>query len=196
MSAILLGAAPVFAHDHTPPSDTSGIAIPNISHGEMAILASYRAEIVALAHQVRQPQPDFTTLLRYTGIQYADCLWGVVPGSISDEASPFNECSHAYLAASKALLLTMRSLPEVGDKAESLISRIDAEVTLTGAAFIGCLYSGEEFNTASLVRPQWLSSLFHPPTLLTLLALFLGPVGVSLAASRMARTATLRRASA
>ena len=196
LSGMSFCAVSAQAHDHRPPADLSGIAIPNITHGEMAVLSTYRGEIVALADRVHQPLPDFATLLRYTGIQYADCLWGVVPGSVSDEASPFNECSHAYLAASKELLLHMRSMPQVGEEASSLISRVDAEVALTGAAFIGCLYSGEEFNTASIIRPQWLSSLRHPTSLLTLLGLFLGPIGLSLAASRLARSAGPGRHSA
>ena len=44
----------------------------------------------------------------YLSLQSFACLWGLVPGSVTDEASPFNECSHAYLAAARALLLHLR----------------------------------------------------------------------------------------
>ena len=39
----------------------------------------------------------------YLSLQSFACLWGMVPGSITDEDSPFNECAHAYLAAGYAL---------------------------------------------------------------------------------------------
>ena len=44
---------------------------------------------------------DLTTwrLEDYLNLQSFACLWGIVPGSITDEESPFNECAHAYLAA-------------------------------------------------------------------------------------------------
>ena len=54
---------------------------------------------------------DMTTwrLEDYLNLQSFACLWGIVPGSITDEESPFNECAHAYLAAARALLLQLRA---------------------------------------------------------------------------------------
>lgn len=134
----------------------------------MAIIDRHRAEVFALAHAARSADPAFLTLLRYGQLQYEDCLWGLVPLAISDEASPFNECSHAYLAATKEVLLKMQTMPGVDKAAGEIVSRISYEAALEGAAFIGCIYSGEGFNTADLVRPQWHDVPFHWPTLLAL----------------------------
>ena len=40
---------------------------------------------------------DLTTwrLEDYLNLQSFACLWGIAPGSITDEDSPFNECAHA-----------------------------------------------------------------------------------------------------
>jgi hypothetical protein len=43
---------------------------------------------------------------------------------------------------------------------------------LEGAVFVGCVYSGEGFNTADRVRPHWHDVPFHPPTLLALVGAF------------------------
>jgi hypothetical protein len=40
-----------------------------------------------------------TRIENYVNLQSFACLWGLVPGSLKDEGSPFNECAHAYLAA-------------------------------------------------------------------------------------------------
>lgn len=176
------------AHRADRPRDLSGVPITEISHGEMAIVARHRGDIFALAGKVRQPDPTFLTLLRYGELQYADCLWGLVPGSISDEESPFNECSHAYLAAAKEILMRMREMPEVKGEAGEIVSRVSYEATLEGAAFVGCVYSGEGFNTADLVRPHWHDVPFHLPTLLALVAGFgFLPVSVWMASRSLPR---------
>lgn len=172
LSILCLGAVDACAHRGDRPRDLSGIPITSISHGEMAIIDRHRAEIFALADRVRGASPEFLTLVRYGEIQYADCLWGLVPASISDEESPFNECSHAYLAAAKEVLLKMKDMPGVEKAAGEIISRISYEAAQEGAAFIGCVYSGDVFNTADRVRPQWHDVPFHPPTLLTLAGAF------------------------
>lgn len=154
------------------PRDLSGIAITSITHGEMAIIDRHVSDIFALSSNVRNADQTFLTLNRYAQLQYADCLWGLVPTSISDEESPFNECSHAYLAAAKEVLLKMRGMPDVAREANKIASRISYEAALEGAAFVGCIYSGEGFNTADRVRPQWHDVPFHPPTLLALAGAF------------------------
>ena len=128
--------------------------------------------IFVLAGAVRGAEPEFLTLVRYGELQYSNCLWGLVPASISDEESPFNECSHAYLAAAKEVLLRMRAMPAMGPRAGEIASRISYEAALEGAAFIGCVYSGEGFNTADIVRPQWHDVPFHLPTVLSLAGAF------------------------
>lgn len=187
LSLLAIGAADAAAHSVDRPRDLSGIPITSITHGEMAIIDRHRADVFALAHQVRRSDPTFQTLLRYGQLQYSDCLWGLVPKAISDEASPFNECSHAYLAATKEVLLRMKTMPEVEKAAGEIVSRISFEAAREGAAFIGCIYSGEGFNTADLVRPQWHDVPFHWPTLLTLGAAFGFLPAMAFAASRLFR---------
>ncbi len=175
----VLFAAEALAHGNYQPGNTSGTPMPSLSHGEMAIVSRYRSRILDLAGQVRQTDPTFRILLNFGAIQYSYCLWGVAPGAISDELSPFNECAHAYLSAAKALLFHMRDMPGMSDKAGALISEIDADVVRSGAAFIGCQYSGESFNTAEFVRPHWENLTRHWPSLTALgagILLLVGPV--------------------
>jgi hypothetical protein len=167
-----LGATDASAHRSDRQRDMSGIPIPSISHGEMAIIDRHRADVFALAARAQGPDPAFLTLVRYGELQFADCLWGLMPVSISDEESPFNECSHAYLAATKEILFRMRTMPGLEREAGEIVSRISYEAALDGAAFVGCIYSGEGFNTADLVRPHWHDVPFHLPSLLALGAAF------------------------
>ena len=169
---VAFGVADAAAHRADRPRDFTGIPVTAISHGEMAIIDRYRADVFALARTVRSTDPTFMALLRYGQLQYEDCLWGLVPTAISDESSPFNECSHAYLAATKEVLLKMKAMPQVERAAGEIVSRISYEAAREGAAFVGCIYSGEGFNTADLVRPQWHDVPFHWPTLASLVAAF------------------------
>ncbi|WP_139813131.1 hypothetical protein [Ensifer aridi] len=161
-------ASSAVAHQTRVPGDDSGIPIPFVTHGEMAVLSSYRHDILALAQRVRKPEAKLSTLVRFTEIQHRKCLWNMVPGTLTDEASPFNECAHADLAGAKAVLLELRGRPEVAAETHELLSRIDFEMALNGAAFIGCQYSGEGFNTAQLLDPHWSAVPLHWPSMLTL----------------------------
>jgi hypothetical protein len=184
VATITLIAGQCLAHGNYKPGNTSGIAIPSLSHGEMAVISDYRSRILDIAGQVNRTDPTFRRLLNYGAIQYSYCLWGVAPGAVSDEESPFNECAHAYLSAAKALLFHMRNMPDVADQADALISEIDADVVRKGAALINCQYSGESFNTAEFVRPHWENLPEHRPTLYLLgaaLALLVSPVVVRFA---------------
>jgi hypothetical protein len=187
--AIFLGllVSQASAHGNYVPSNASGIPIPSLSHGEMAVVSQYRSRILLVAGQVNKTDPMFRTLLNFGAIEYSYCLWGTAPGAITDEMSPFNECAHAYLAAAKALLFHMRDMPEVSARADTLISDIDADVVRTGAALIGCRFSGETFNTADFVRPHWENLTQHRPTLYAIgagLLLLISPVLVRLALPR------------
>ncbi|TCN22083.1 hypothetical protein EV184_1257 [Sinorhizobium americanum] len=132
------------------------------------MLSSHRHDIVALAQRVRGPEAKLWTLVRFTEIQHRKCLWNMMPGTLIDEDSPFNECAHADLAGAKAVLLELRGRREVAAEAHELLSRIDYEMALHGAAFIGCQYSGERFNTAQLIDPHWSAVPLHWPSMLTL----------------------------
>ena len=182
-----LSSGQALAHSNRIVVDQSGVAIPFVTHGEMAVLADFSGRITALAQSVKQPDNDFRRLVRYEGLQRAACVWGLMPASISDEESPFNECSHAYLAASKELLFRMRTIDSVSTEASALVSEIDAIVTAKGAAFIGCLYSGEGFNTAELLRPHWIHLTSHLPSLASVLGFFVLPPGIAALGSRLIR---------
>ena len=118
---------------------------------------------------------DMTTwrLEDYLNLQSFACFWGVVPGSITDKDSPFNECAHAYLAAARALLLQLRAAPGVDHNAvEALIRKIEAEMLAHNASLTLCRYSDEPFNTNAVIWPRWSEIPFHPPTLAALGAVF------------------------
>jgi hypothetical protein len=110
---------------------------------------------------------DMTTwrLEDYLNLQSFACLWGLVPGSIADEESPFNECAHAYLAAGRALLLQLRDAPGADHKAvDALISKIEVEMLVNGGSLTMCRYSDEPFNTNEVIYPRWSEIPSHPPT--------------------------------
>jgi len=167
--AVLL-PPPASAH-RSAAGRTDGLPIPTLTHGQMAVIAENRPEILALAD--RQPFPDMTfwRLRNYVGLQYAACLWGLVPGSIADEASPFNECSHAYLSGVRALLLHMKTMPGDTAAAAALVDRINMEMLQKNASLVVCRFSEEPFNTAEIVGPHWSEIPFHGPSLLAMLGL-------------------------
>lgn len=166
--ALSLPAGVVQAHRSAANADDSGIPIPALTHGQMAVVANYRGEILALAARQARTDETFRRLLTFGNIQYTYCLWGLVPGSLGDETSPFNECSHAYLSATQALLTYMRGMNDkgspLGADVEALVSRIDADMVRNGASFVLCQFSSEDFNTASLIRPNWPAVPFHLPS--------------------------------
>lgn len=126
--------------------------------------------IIALAENISDTNEPFRRLLNFAQIQRVYCLWGLMPGSVGDEESPFNECSHAYLAAAKAILLQMRALK--GEKAEidDLVSDIDAMLIRNNLSLILCKFSGESFNTADLIRPELADIVLHAKSLAAILS--------------------------
>jgi len=167
--AALLSMASPAAQAHyvrTGPAPADGLSIPSLTHGEMAVVADYRAAIFDAAAMQFPTDENFRRLFNFAKIQYTLCMWGLMPGSIRDEASPFNECSHAYLAATRAVLKRMLDMP--GDKAtaRSLLDRMETDMIRAGAAFELCQYSGEPFNTEELIYPRWSGVPFHLPSLL------------------------------
>ncbi len=171
----LAAVTPATAHHRGVPHDgpAVGVAIPAITHGEMLILAKYRTAILDLA--ARQPVTD-PTLRRLTGfisLQYFACFRGLVPGSLSDELSPFNECSHAYLAGTRALLAHMVAMPGDQSAAKALQERIAAELASDPAFGAFCSNSQQVFDSATIVPPEWTMIPAHPPTVLTFAAFML-----------------------
>ena len=164
---------PAVAHRQKADLNNSGLQIPALTHGQMAVIADYRGEIFDLAASQNRTDEPFRRLLNFANLQYVACFWGLMPGSIADETSPFNECSHAYLSAIQAVLVHMRGMSADKPVAEALISRIDADMVRNRASFVMCQFSGETFNTASLVIPNWGNILWHLPSLIAAGIIFL-----------------------
>jgi hypothetical protein len=171
----MLGASPSDAHRIStrsgPPPE--GISIPSLTHGQMAVIRDNLPAIRALASA--RLGFDLTTwrLEDYLNLQSFACLWGIVPGSIRDENSPFNECAHAYLAAGRALLLQLGREPGADHKSiDALISKIEVEMLADGASLNLCRYSDEPFNTNEIIWPHWGMAPFHPPTVMMAVAAF------------------------
>jgi hypothetical protein len=189
VALLLATIAPAGAHGVGTGGATSGIPIPALTHGQMAVIADYRGAILRLAGHQQKTDLAFRRLLNYGNIQYSYCFWGLVPGSLRDEESPFNECSHAYLSAARALLVQMQMMGEQADAVEGLISDIDADMVRHGASFITCGFSGETFNTANVIAPGWRALPFHLPSLVAfaVLALMLSAGFLALAGGRKPR---------
>jgi len=173
--ATLAGIIPAAAHHqgvaHEGPA--IGVAIPAISHGEMQIIAKYRTRILDLAARQPVTDPTLRRLAGFVSLQYFACFRGLVPGSLSDELSPFNECSHAYLAGTRALLAHMVEMPGDQSAAKALRERIDAELASDPAFGALCSNSQQVFDSAIIVPPEWTMIPAHPPTVLTFCALTL-----------------------
>jgi len=168
----MFSAAPAWAH-HQKPSDEQirGVAIAAISHGEMPIVASYRSRILDLARRQPVTDPTLRRLAGFVSLQYFACFWGLVPGSLTDEQSPFNECSHAYLTGARALLAHMVAMPGNQSAAKELQARIDAEIAADPGAAAQCLNSSQSFDSADVISPDWQLAPSHAPTVLTFAAL-------------------------
>jgi hypothetical protein len=170
--AMLAACTPVLAHhqlSHERP--TIGVAIPAITHGEMQVVAKYRGAILDLAARQPRTDPTLRRLAGFVSLQHFACFWGLVPGSLTDETSPFNECSHAYVAGARALLLHMVAMPGDQSEAKALEARIETEIASDPVASQLCLNSSQVFDSGIVIAPDWQLVPAHMPTVLTLLAL-------------------------
>ncbi|MDZ7904794.1 MAG: hypothetical protein U5N55_02760 [Cypionkella sp.] len=189
LSFMIAAAAPASAHSgRMPAGPDSGIAIPNITHGQMQVLYGFSAEVLDLA--ARQPGADetFRRILTHAHIQKTYCAMGLMPGAVSDEASPFNACSHAYLAATQDLLLRMAAMPSRSAAVDNLARRIDGAMMENGTALQLCQYSSDTFNTANILKPDWLAALVHVPSLAGLAGLAFAMAAMVWMAGRALRT--------
>lgn len=150
------------AHHLRRPADSSGVSIPSMTHGQLRIMSGYRAAVMDLARRQARPDLEARTLHNFIELQFAYCLWGLVPGSLSNEGNPFNECSHAYLAGTKALLDRLRRAEDTRSEAEVLADNINREMVLGGSALEICSNSFEAFNTAEIIMPEWANISFNP----------------------------------
>jgi hypothetical protein len=168
---MLAACTPVWAH-HQPPHEgpTIGVAIPAITHGEVLVVAKHRARILDLAARQPRTDPTLRRLAGFVSLQHFACFWGLVPGSLSDEASPFNECSHAYLAGARALLAHMVAMPGDQSSARALAARIETEIASDRAFSVLCSNSSDSFDSAIIIGPDWQLAPTHIPTVLTFVA--------------------------
>ena len=132
-----------------------GLEIPSSSHGELVVLDGYYARIMALADSAASTNAQFRKLANFARIQRYFCLWGMAPGAASDENSPFNQCTHAYLSAAKQVLISMRDMPGLSPRANELMSDLDADMVRRGEMLIGCQYSADVFSTTNFAGPNW-----------------------------------------
>ncbi|TIX92459.1 hypothetical protein [Rhizobium sp. P44RR-XXIV] len=171
---LILSSWPTLLSAHGGSSGSqAGIPIPSLTHGEMAVIAPYYGRIIAIAEDVSNTDETFRRLLNFAQIQRAYCLWGMMPGSVSDEESPFNECSHAYLAAAKAVLLKMRTMKGDTASVDDLASEVDAALVRNNLSLVLCQFSSENFNTADLIRPKPANIIRHAQSLLAILSVLL-----------------------
>jgi hypothetical protein len=150
------------AHDRRQPSDTSGIPIANLTHGQLHVISRHRVAILDLAERQARPDLKTRTLMNFVDLQYVYCLWGLVPGSLSNEDNPFNECSHSYLAASKALLDHLQKVADNRAEAEALARKVSMEMLRDPSALQMCRNGVAPFNTAEIIMPELADIPFNP----------------------------------
>jgi len=165
----VFSSVPAWAHRSGPVGPTTGLSIPTLTHGQMAVINDHFSDIIDLADRQIFTDETFRRYRNYITLQYTACLWGMVPASLTDEDSPFNECSHGYLSGARTLLLYMKTMPKVRAEASALADRISLEMLAHNASLIVCRYSDEPFNTADVVFPHWSAVPFHAPSLFALL---------------------------
>lgn len=131
----------------------NGIKIASIAHSDMEVLAEFWPKIISLAERQIHTDERLRRLLNFSKIQYTYCLWGLVPGSLTNEESAFNTCSHAYLASAWALLKHMESPSIAGADAAAIARSIDVE-RAARPSFVLCKSSADVFYTDKVIVPQ------------------------------------------
>ncbi|MFC7052598.1 hypothetical protein ACFQI3_07850 [Hansschlegelia quercus] len=173
---VALTSIPSEASAHSPGSGDAfraGLSIPAISHGEMALIDERLDEIIALARVQTPSDGPMRRLYNHYGVQFAYCLWGLAPGGVAREDSPFNACAHAYLAAAKQLLLVMSRESSGATSALAILDRLEARRRAAPEAGEICSSSGETFNTATIVRPRLVDIARDPASAIMSLAAML-----------------------
>ncbi|HEY0212261.1 MAG TPA: hypothetical protein VGC40_01545 [Paenirhodobacter sp.] len=182
-------ASQAVAHGaRAPVEHPGGIPIAHLEHGQMAVLARHRGDILDLAARHYPPDDTLRRLTNYASIQFSYCLWGLMPGTVTDEASPFNTCAHAYLAATREALLRLTTLPGRSPQVEALRARIDEDMTAHASDLYLCQYSADTYTTAQIVRPDWRAITGHLPSLLVVLSVLIATGAVLRGLRRPSRT--------
>lgn len=189
--ALTWAAAPARAHSGAAQGGPDrGVSIANLTHGQMRVIADYRRAILALAARLPAPDADYLRVLNHARIQRAFCGAGIMPAAITDEASPFNACSHAYLAATRDVLMRLRAVPRPDARVLDLAARIQHDMLMQGSALELCQYSADHFNTANTLRPNWRDALRHWPSLAAMAAAALTLAAMAWIAARALRLPT------
>lgn len=162
-------SGPAAAHRSQSAVNTSGLPIANLTHDQLRVVDRHKDAILHLAQRQISPDLKTRTLLNFANVQFSYCLWGLVPGSLTDEANPFNGCSHAYLAGSKALLDHLQRSSDDPGRAHELAGRVQADMVREHSVGQICSNGVAPLNTAEIVFPEWSGIAFNP--LLALLAL-------------------------
>jgi hypothetical protein len=182
-AAFLLGflfacATSAEAHTKRTAASTAGLSIPNLSHGQLRVMATYKNAILDLANREPRPDAEARTLQNFINLQFTYCLWGLVPGSLGNEDSPFNGCTHAYLAASKALLHRLERTSSNPSPVRDLAMRISVDMIREESALEICANGVEPFNTADIIMPEWSGVPFNPIVVLYSSIAFLVTAGL------------------
>jgi hypothetical protein len=195
--SILAASTSVCAHHQSSREGANiGNGIPAITHGEVLVVAKYRAEILDLAARQPRTDPTMRRLAGFVSLQYFACFWGLVPGSLTDETSPFNECSHAYAAGVRALLAHMLAMPGDQSPARVLEARIETEIASDPGYSALCSNSSEAFVSGIVIGPDWQLAPSHLPTLATFLSLLvLAMAGVWIVSRSVLARIAIRKAS-
>jgi hypothetical protein len=181
-------ATTALAHAGQPPAGPDGgIPIGGITHGQMQGLARFSAEVVALAARQHVRDEAFQRVLNHARLQKAWCAWGLMPRAVSDESSPFNVCSHAYLAATRDVLMRMSALPARSPAVDDLVRRVEQAMIGNGAGLELCQFSALGFSTGALLAPDWAAALRHPASFFSLAGLALALAALGGAAARLLR---------
>jgi len=170
--------APAEAHHKRNSASNAGLIIPNLSHGQLRVIAKYKNAILDLSNRQLRPDADTQTLHNFINLQFTYCFWGLVPGSLANEDNPFNACTHAYLAGSKALLQRLERASEHPAEIRELAMRINVDMLLEETALEICGNGVEPLNTTDIIMPEWLGFTFNPIVLLYSSIAFLVTAGL------------------
>jgi hypothetical protein len=77
---LLEGPTPTWAHREPTAHEApvGGISIPNITHGQMAIMAAHKAAILDLAARQMPTDPTMRRLESFINLQFFACMWGKI----------------------------------------------------------------------------------------------------------------------
>jgi hypothetical protein len=173
---------------YLPLSERIGVEIPEILHGQKAVFDAHRAEVLALAAEVAPDDATVRELSSYVADQYRAAWFGLMPGAMESDASPFHLPTHGYLAGTRALMLHLEK-PEIlalmaktdQERVKALGKEISADLMAAGTMSMEvCAESATAFNTTQPVAPNW--DLAYQDTATKVVIMLLIAAGIALAA--------------